>query len=103
MRRVNAVTREILTVTKLLAVTFSGLLLLTGCSSSTVSNEQAVKLVEYEKCLEYQQSLIDRINEDFQSALGTDEQAIIGIFQGQRERMKILFEKSLKYCLPYRP
>jgi hypothetical protein len=88
---------------KLLAIALSSLLLLTGCSSSTVSQEQAVKLLEYEKCLEYQQSLIDQINEDFQSALGIDEQAIIGIFQGQKERMKILFEKSLKYCLPYRP
>jgi hypothetical protein len=88
---------------KLLAIVFSSLLLLTGCSSSTVSQEKAVKLLEYEKCLEYQQSLIERINEDFQSALGIDEQAIIGIFQGQRERMKILFEKSLKNCLPYRP
>ena len=99
----NAVTREILKVTKLLAVTFSGLLLLTGCSSSTVSNEQAVKLVEYEKCLEYQQSLIDRITEVYQSALGTNEQEIIGIFESQRGRMKILFERSLKNCLPYRP
>jgi hypothetical protein len=88
---------------KFIALTLSGLLLLTGCSSTGASAEQAVKIVEYEKCLEYQQSLIDRINEDFQSALGIDEQAIIGIFQGQRERMKILFEKSLKYCLPYRP
>ena len=99
----SVVTKEILKVMKLVAVTFLGLLLLTGCSSSTVSNEQAVKLVEYEKCLEYQQSLIDRITEVYQSALGTNEQEIIGVFQGQRERMKILFEKSLKNCLPYRP
>ena len=88
---------------KFIALTLSGLLLLTGCSSTGVSAEQAVKIVEYEKCLEYQQSLIDRITEVYQSALGTDEQAIVGIFQGQRERMKILFEKSLKNCLPYRP
>jgi len=88
---------------KFLVITFSSLLLLTGCSSSTVSQEQAVKIVEYEKCLEYQQSLIDEVNKVYQSALGVDEQAIVGILQGQRERMKILFEKSLKNCLPYRP
>ena len=96
-------TREILKVTKVLAVTLSGLLLLTGCSSTGASAEQAVKIVEYEKCLEYQQSLIDRITEVYQSALGTDEQTIVEIFEGQRERMKILFEKSLKNCLSYRP
>jgi hypothetical protein len=88
---------------KLLAIALSGLLLLTGCSSSTVSQEQAVKLLEYEKCLDYQQSLIDRITEVYQSALGTNEQEIIGVFEGQRGRMKILFERSLKNCLPYRP
>jgi len=88
---------------KFIALTLSGLLLLTGCSSTGASAEQAVKIVEYEKCLEYQQSLIDQINEDFQSALGIDEQAIIGVFDGQRERMKILFKKSLENCLPYRP
>jgi hypothetical protein len=103
VRRVSTVTREIFREKKLLAITFSGLLLLTGCSTASTDPEQAVKLLEYEKCLEYQQSLIDRINEDFQSALGTNEQEIIGIFQGQRERMKILFETSLKNCLPYRP
>lgn len=99
----NAVPRVILKVTRLLAVTFLGLLLLTGCSSSTVGNEQAVKLVEYEKYLEYQQSLIERITEVYQSALETTEQEIIGVFEGQRGRMKILFERSLKNCLPYRP
>ena len=88
---------------KFIALTLSGLLLLTGCSSTGASAEQAVKIVEYEKCLEYQQSLIDEVNKVYQSALGVDEQAIVGILQGQRERMKILFEKSLKNCLPYRP
>ena len=88
---------------KFIALTLSGLLLLTGCSSTGASAEQAVKIVEYEKCLEYQQSLIDRITGVYQSALGTDEQSIIGIFNGQRERMEILFQKSLENCLPYRP
>ena len=88
---------------KFIALTLSGLLLLSGCSSSGASAEEAVKIVEYEKCLEYQQSLIDEVNKVYQSALGVDEQSIVGILEGQRERMKILFEKSLKNCLPYRP
>lgn len=88
---------------KFIALTLSGLLLLTGCSSTGASAEEAVKIVEYEKCLEYQQSLIDEVNKVYQSALRFTEEGIIGVFDGQRERMEILFKKSLENCLPYRP
>jgi hypothetical protein len=88
---------------KFIAVALSGLLLLTGCSSTGASAERAVKIVEYEKCLEYQQSLLDDMNEALQSALRFTEEGIIEVFDGQRERMEILFKKSLENCLPYRP
>jgi hypothetical protein len=87
---------------KFIALALSGLLLLTGCSSTGASAEQAVKIVEYEKCLEYQQSLVDDMNEALQSALRFTEEGIIEVFDGQRERIE-LFKKSLENCLPYRP
>jgi hypothetical protein len=87
---------------KFIALSLSGLLLLTGCSSTGASAEQAVKIVEYEKCLEYQQSLVDDINEALQSALGFTEEEVIKVFDGQREGMEP-FKKSLENCLPYRP
>ena len=88
---------------KLGLLTLSGLLFLTGCSLTGASAEEAVKIVEYEKCLEYQQSLIEDMNEVLQSALRFPDQEIIEVFDGQRGRMEILFKKSLENCLPYRP
>jgi PBP1b-binding outer membrane lipoprotein LpoB len=87
---------------KLGVLILSGILFLTGCSSTGASAEQAVKIVEYEKCLEYQQSLVDDINEALQSALGFTEEEVIKVFDGQREGMGP-FKKSLENCLPYRP
>ena len=60
MGRVNAVTREILKVLKLLAVTFSGLLLLTGCSSEPSPEE---KRNQFDKCvLDYIEANRSEIN-----------------------------------------
>ena len=74
---------------KLGLLTLSGLLFLTGCSSTGASAEQAIKIVEYEKCLEYQQSLIEEINKSLPSFLPFTEEEIIGVFDSQRGRMEI--------------
>jgi hypothetical protein len=52
---------------KLLAITFSGLLLLTGCSSSSSPSaseiESQVKVVEYQNCLNLQNFVFETARE----------------------------------------
>lgn len=93
---------------KLLAITFSGLLLLTGCSTASTEPEQAVKLLEYEKCLEMQQELNNILNAELASKSFLSLTPLIKIFNGQgavvTETGQIKrFEIHLKNCLPYRP
>jgi hypothetical protein len=83
---------------KLLVVTFSGLLLLSGCSSSTASNEHAIKLLEYEKCLEMQQGLFAEQNRIANGGLFV-------VADPDTETGRILFFDGffLKNCSAYRP
>lgn len=102
------VNRELFREKKLLAVVFSTLLLLTGCSSSTVSQEQAVKLVEYERCLAWQQGLTTQINNSLTELFSKDPTFIVELLTEQGEidtktGLGLRFEKHLKNCLPYRP
>ena len=102
------VNRELFREKKLLAVVFSTLLLLTGCSSSTVSQEQAVKLVEYERCLAWQQGLTTQINNSLTELFSKDPTFIVELPTEQGEidtktGLGLRFEKHLKNCLPYRP
>jgi hypothetical protein len=85
-----------------------GLLLLTGCSSSTVSQEQAVKLLEYEKCLEMQQGITDSLNRAIGELYSKDFGGIFDVYSKQAEAQKDSglnkrFEFHLKNCLSYRP
>lgn len=104
----SLVTRGRLKVMKLVAVTFSGLLLLTGCSSSNVSQEQTIKLLEYEKCLELQQGLTNQLNKSLSELFAKNFDEILTILAKQGklddETGKLKrFEVHLKNCLPYRP
>ena len=83
---------------KLLAITFSSLLLLTGCSSSTVSQEQTVKLLEYEKCLELQQSILNE-----QNRIGRGALFILTDPDTQTGRIRFFDEFILEKCSAYRP
>ena len=83
---------------KLFAITFSGLLLLTGCSSSTASNEYAVKLLEYEKCLEMQQSLFAE-----QNRIGNGSLYVVADPDSETGRIRFFDEFFLKNCSAYRP
>ena len=83
------------------------LLLLTGCSSSTVSQEQTVKLLEYEKCLELQQGINNQLNKSLSELFAKNFDEILTILPNQGEldekgKLK-RFELNLKNCLPYRP
>jgi len=83
------------------------LLLLTGCSSSTVSQEQTVKLLEYEKCLELQQGINNQLNKSLSELFAKNFDEILTILSNQSEldetgKLK-RFETHLKNCLPYRP
>ena len=92
---------------KLLAITFSSLLLLTGCSSSTTSQEQAVKLVEYAKCLEFQQAINNQLNKSLSEVKTMTLEEILTIVSNQGELGETgklrRFEVHLKSCLSYRP
>ncbi len=101
------VTRKMFREKRFLAIVFSPLLLLTGCSSSTVSQEQTVKLLEYEKCLEFQQGLNNQINKSLSELFAKNFDEILTILSNQGEldetgKLK-RFEVILKNCLPYRP
>ena len=101
------VNRELFREKKLLAVVFSTLLLLTGCSSSTVSQEQTVKLLEYEKCLELQQEINNQLNKSLSELFAKNFDEILSILSNQGEldetgKLK-RFEIHLENCLPYRP
>lgn len=93
---------------KFLVITFSSLLLLTGCSSSTVSQEQAVKLVEYERCLAWQQGLTTQINDSLTELFAKNPTVVIEILTKQGEfdtktGLGVRFKKHLENCLPLRP
>jgi hypothetical protein len=92
---------------KIAVVVLSGLLVLTGCSSSTVSQEQTVKLLEYEKCLELQQGINNQLNKSLSEVKTSTLTEILTIFlnQGELDETGKLkrFEVHLKNCLPYRP
>jgi hypothetical protein len=83
---------------KLFVVTFSGLLLLTGCSSSTASNAQAVKLLEYEKCLEMQQSVFSE-----QNRIGNGGLFVVTSPDTETGRIRFFDGFFLKNCSAYRP
>jgi hypothetical protein len=83
---------------KLFVVTFSGLLLLTGCSSATASNGYAVKLLEYEKCLEMQQSLFAE-----QNRIGNGGLFVVADPDSETGRIRFFDRFFLENCSAYRP
>ena len=92
---------------KFLAITFTGLLLLTGCSTASTDPEQAIKLLEYEKCLELQQGLNNQLNKSLSEVKTMTLTEILTIVSNQGEldetgKLK-RFEIHLENCLPYRP
>lgn len=91
-------TRELRWGEKHLAIAFSALLLLTGCSSSTSGEEQAVKLVEYEKCLEMQQSILDE-----QNRIGRGTLYILTDPDTETGRIRFYDQFFLEKCSAYRP
>jgi hypothetical protein len=105
---VSVVTREILREKKLLALIFSSIFLVTGCSSSTTSQEQAVKLVEYERCLDWQQGLTTQLNNSLTEMFPKEPEFIYELLMEQgkidtKTGLGLRFEQHLKNCLPYRP
>jgi hypothetical protein len=83
---------------KFLALVLSSVLLVTGCSSSATSQEQAVKLVEYEKCLEMQQSILNE-----QNRIGRGALFILTDPDTQTGRIRFFDEFILEKCSAYRP
>ncbi len=101
------VNRELFREKKLLAIVFSTLLLLTGCSTASTDPEQAIKLLEYEKCLELQQGLNNQLNKSLSEVKTMTLTEILTIVSNQGEldetgKLK-RFEIHLENCLPYRP
>jgi len=89
---------------KLAIVGLSGLLLLTGCGSSLSVEEQA-KLIEYEKCLVYQQDNLNTFNQKM--AQEESFPSLSEILQRQKDqnenRLIFPFEYHLVNCSYYRP
>jgi hypothetical protein len=95
---VSVVTKEILRAKKFLALIFSSVLLLAGCSTASTDPEQAVKLLEYENCLELQQNIFDEQNR-------IDKGALFGLTDPDTQTGRILFFDKffLEKCSVYRP
>jgi len=91
---------------KLVTLGLASLLLLTGCSSSpSLTMEDQVKLIEYEKCLLFQQDILNTINEKFGER---SELSLIELLSRQSEpkddtNLISRFEIHLKNCTKYRP
>jgi len=92
------VIREIHRKNKFLALVLSSVLLVTGCSSSATSQEQAVKLVEYEKCLEMQQSILTE-----QNRISRGNFYILTDPDTQTGRIRFFDGFILEKCSAYRP
>jgi hypothetical protein len=81
---------------KLAVVILSGLLVLTGCSSSAVSQEQTIKLLEYEKCISAEEaSSVALVRFSSRDAMAQYFKDI--------EKEGLLVESFLEACAKYRP
>jgi uncharacterized protein YcfL len=92
---------------KLTALGLASLLLLTGCSSyPSLTLEDQTKLIEYEKCLLFQQDNLNTINERL---FKTDSEiALLELLSNQSQAIDDTnlvprFEIHLKNCNKYRP
>ena len=80
---------------------------LTGCASSpSLTMEDQVKLIEYEKCLLLQQDSLNTINERLFK--NDSELALLELFSNQAKakddtNLVSRFEIHLKNCAQYRP
>ena len=81
---------------KLAILGLSGLLLLTGCASSS-SLEDQTKLLEYEKCLDFERELMlarsNRIGERVRSYIEEE----------LKKQGKIFVDLNIRDCAKYRP
>jgi hypothetical protein len=90
------VAREILWIMKFLAIVFSSVLLVTGCSSSTTSQEQAVKLLEYEKCISAEEA-------NFVALTQNRTREELQVYFDDIKKEGLLVESFLEACAKYRP
>jgi len=101
---VSVVTREILRAKKFLALIFSSLLLLTGCSAVTRPEYDPVELIEYQACLDHlNESESDYRIFTHKMFYGKDYEFPEILKQDTSTWVIDWFEETKALCLKYRP